>query len=166
MRDQVDRLRTEFMSATGELREFVESCPRAAFESTVPGDGRTLRQVASHVIDGWQMVLDSFAAVQAGTPMPRFDVDSVNARNAENAELCAGFSRAETVAALDATAARVDAIFEFVTDELLAAPAPPSRVPGETIGQSVERVFVSHVHDHLDEMRELVSVHAVNGAPH
>jgi len=145
----IDRIRVEFRVAQHHLRDFVEKCAPAGLDREVPGDGRSVRQVAAHCIDGWQMVIDGFNAVQTGQPMPAFDGPAVDARNAADALRTAQFTREHTLAAMEAVAAQVENILGFLTDDVLEAPGPATLRGEQSVGEVLRQTLVFHVDEHL-----------------
>jgi uncharacterized damage-inducible protein DinB len=154
MSERAAALAGQFERANDEFIATIAGLSDAQWGRSCPDDGRSVAEVAHHIVDGYTIETRAFAAIVAGQPLPPLVREEHDRANAERAARAAGCTRDEVVALARREAAAAAAFVRSLTDDQLAREgAYVGWAPPMSIAQLVERVLVGHVRGHLAGIR-------------
>ena len=159
MSEHAAALAGQFELANEQFIATIVGLSDAQWGRPCPDDGRSVAEVAHHIVDGYTMETSAFAAIAAGQPPPPLVREDHDRANAQRAARVAGCTQDEVVALARREAAAAAAFVRSLTDDQLAREgAYVDWAPPMSVAQWVERVLVGHVQVHLAGIRAAAGV--------
>jgi hypothetical protein len=143
-----------FERAHQEIVATVANLSEADWVLLCPNENRTVAALAHHIADAYLFEIEAFRAMAERRAGEAFAWEGIHRANAEGAQTHECCDRAETIALLNANAARTVAIVRSFTNEQLEETGVyVEGLPCLTVAEWLDSILVGHVEGHLASIR-------------
>jgi hypothetical protein len=156
--ERANALAAQFEKAVGDLATTIEGCSDAQLKA-VGEEGWSVAALAHHVGAQWPLEREYLDAIAAGKPLPAYNWDEINARNAKHAQDFATPSKAEVLAILRNDSPAMASFVRGLSDEQLdrSGALPLANNAQVTTQQLIEGgVLIDHAAGHLKSIRAAI----------
>ncbi len=159
MAQRAAALADRFERMNRELEGVVEQCSDAQWRTITADEGWSIGVVAHHVAERHHTIVEMIRRAAMGQPEPAITMEMLDQANAAHARRCASCTKAETLELLSTNGAMAAATVRELSDDQLDRIVSvfrmrtyPSWVPPMSVRQTIERILIGHVREHLDNI--------------